>query len=108
VRKCFHYAGGVSINHSFNGSPDDSIHLKRHGRAPGKLRMHWRRIIFGVCLLVAGVVGTRADNAFIQEPLRVLLPSDLGTLEALLVRPNAPGRYRCWTLSAPSGRPLAR
>jgi hypothetical protein len=28
------------------------------------------------------------------------------------VRPNAPGRYplahRCWTLSAPSGRPLAR
>jgi hypothetical protein len=98
----------VSINHSFNGSPDDSIHLKRHGRAPGKLRMHWRRIIFGVCLLVAGIAGTRVDNAFIQEPL----PSDLGTLEALLVRPNAPGRYplgrRCWTLSAPSGRPLAR
>ena len=98
----------MSIKHSFNGSPDDSIHLKRHGRAPGKLRMHWRRIIFGVCLLVAGIAGTHADNAFIQEPL----PSDLGTLEALLVRPNAPGRYplahRCWTFIAPSGRPLAR
>lgn len=55
--------------------------------------MHWRRIIFVVCLLLVGVAGTRADNAFIQEPLRILLPSDLGTLEALLVRPNAPGRY---------------
>ena len=55
--------------------------------------MHWRRIIFVVCLLVVGAAGTRADNAFIQEPLRILLPSDLGTLEALLVRPNAPGRY---------------
>ena len=45
-------------------------------------------------MLHVGVAGTRADNTFIQEPLRILLPSDLGTLEALLVRPNAPGRIR--------------
>ena len=48
---------------------------------------------FVVCLLLVGVVASRADNGFVQEPLRILLPSDLGTLEALLVRPNAPGRY---------------
>jgi dienelactone hydrolase len=83
----------MSINHSFNGAPDDSIHLKLHGAGSGELRMHWRCVVFVVCLLVAGIAGTRADNAFIQEPLRILLPSDLGTLEALLVRPNAPGRY---------------
>ncbi|MGB6320510.1 MAG: hypothetical protein WBF64_03145, partial [Xanthobacteraceae bacterium] len=83
----------MSINHSFNGSPDDSIHLKLHGAGSGELRMRWRRVVFVVCLLVAGIAGTRADNAFIQEPVRILLPSDLGTLEALLVRPNAPGRY---------------
>jgi dienelactone hydrolase len=55
--------------------------------------MRWQRICFVVCLLLAGTVAARADDAFLQEPLRILLPSDLGTLEALLVRPNEPGRY---------------
>jgi len=55
--------------------------------------MRWQRICFVVSLLLAGAVAARADSAFIQEPLRILLPSDLGTLEALLVWPNDPGRY---------------
>jgi dienelactone hydrolase len=55
--------------------------------------MRWQRICFVVCLLLAGTVAARADDVFLQEPLRILLPSDLGTLEALLVRPNEPGRY---------------
>jgi dienelactone hydrolase len=43
-------------------------------------------------LLVASAVASAADP-FIQQPFRVLLPSDLGTLEALLIRPSEPGRY---------------
>jgi dienelactone hydrolase len=46
-----------------------------------------------IALVSAGAAVGRADNAFITQPLRVPLSSDLGTLEALLVRPSAPGRY---------------
>jgi dienelactone hydrolase len=34
-----------------------------------------------------------AADPFVQQSFRVLLGSDLGTLEALLVRPSEPGRY---------------
>src|SRR5277367_1812428 len=55
--------------------------------------MRWQRIFLVVCLLLAGAAVARADDPFVVQPLRILLPSDLGTLEALLVRPSDPGRY---------------
>src|SRR5580658_1584245 len=66
--------------------------------------MRWQRIFLVVCLLLAGAVAARADDPFIQQPLRVLLPSDLGTLEALLVRPSEPGRYPLALISHGSPR----
>jgi dienelactone hydrolase len=50
----------------------------------------------------------RADNAFVDEPLRVPLPRDVGTLEALLVRPSHPGRYPLVLLSHGSPRADAK
>src|SRR5271163_1925510 len=55
--------------------------------------MRWQRIFLVVCLLLAGAAVARADDPFVVQPLRILLPGDLGTLEALLVRPSDPGRY---------------
>jgi dienelactone hydrolase len=55
--------------------------------------MRWQRIFLVVCLLLAGAAVARADDPFVVQPLRILLPSDLGTLEALLVRPSDPSRY---------------
>jgi dienelactone hydrolase len=55
--------------------------------------MRWQRIFLVVCLLLVGAGAARADDPFVVQPLRILLQSDLGTLEALLVRPNEPGRY---------------
>jgi dienelactone hydrolase len=69
--------------------------------------MRWRRVYLVVCLLFAVVSGVRADDAFNQQPLRVLLPGDLGTLEALLVRPTAPGRYPLVLMSHGSPRSAA-
>jgi dienelactone hydrolase len=63
-----------------------------------------RRICLVVCLLFAGAGAPRADDAFSQQPLRILLPSDLGTLEALLVRPAAPARYPLALISHGSPR----
>jgi dienelactone hydrolase len=69
--------------------------------------MRWRRICLVVCLLVSAVSVARADNGFTQFPLRILLPGDLGTLEALLVRPSAPGRYPLALISHGSPRSTA-
>ena len=66
--------------------------------------MRWQRICFVVCLLLAGAIAGRADNPFVVQPLRILLPSDLGTLEALLVRPSDPGRYPLALISHGSPR----
>lgn len=55
--------------------------------------MRWQRIFLVVCLLLTGAAAARADDPFVVQPLRILLPGDLGTLEALLVRPSDPGRY---------------
>jgi dienelactone hydrolase len=48
-----------------------------------------------VVLLVLMLAGGAANAAgpFVLQPLRVPLSSDLGGLEALLVRPSEPGRY---------------
>jgi dienelactone hydrolase len=55
--------------------------------------MTWMRgFLLALALLAAAATPGFADP-FIQEPLRILLPGDLGTLEALLVRPAEPGRY---------------
>jgi predicted esterase len=55
--------------------------------------MRCTRIILAVCLILAGTFGARADGPFVLQPLRVPLAGDLGTLEALFVRPSEPGRY---------------
>jgi dienelactone hydrolase len=68
--------------------------------------MTWKRILVIVCLLLA-TSGARADSPFLLQPLRVLLGSDLGTLEALFVRPSAPGRYPLVLLAHGSPRPPA-
>jgi dienelactone hydrolase len=53
----------------------------------------YKRILLIVYVLLAGPVGACADGPFILQPLRVPLAGDLGTLEALFVRPSEPGRY---------------
>jgi hypothetical protein len=66
-----------------------------------------------VCLLLAGTGVANADSPFMLQPLRVLLGGDFGTLEALFVRPSAPGRAairsRCSPMARrampPNGRP---
>jgi dienelactone hydrolase len=55
--------------------------------------MRWTRIVLAACLILAGTFAARADGPFILQPLRVPLAGDLGTLEALFVRPSEPGRY---------------
>ncbi len=55
--------------------------------------MPYRRILLVVCVLLAATAGARADGPFVLQPLRVPLAGDLGTLEALFVRPSEPGRY---------------
>jgi dienelactone hydrolase len=55
--------------------------------------MRFKSALSFLVFLLAATVFAQADDGFIREPLRILLPSDLGTLEALLVRPSGPGRY---------------
>jgi dienelactone hydrolase len=55
--------------------------------------MRWKRVFPALCLILAATLVARAGGPFVLQPLRVLLPSDLGTLEALFVRPSEPGRY---------------
>jgi dienelactone hydrolase len=55
--------------------------------------MRCTRIVLAVCLIFAATFGARADGPFVLQPLRVPLGGDLGTLEALFVRPSEPGRY---------------
>src|SRR5580698_6603235 len=55
--------------------------------------MRCTRIILLVVLLLAGTAFANAAGPFVLQPFRVPLSSDLGGLEALLVRPSAPGRY---------------
>jgi dienelactone hydrolase len=55
--------------------------------------MRWTRSFLTVCLILVGTFVTRADGPFILQPLRVPLAGDLGTLEALFIRPSEPGRY---------------
>jgi len=64
--------------------------------------MKWMCLL--AAALLAGASAARADDLFIQVPLRVLLPGDLGTLEALLVRPSEPGRYPLALISHGSPR----
>jgi dienelactone hydrolase len=55
--------------------------------------MRWTgNIALAAALLISSAAPSAADP-FIQQPFRVLLGGDLGTLEALLVRPSEPGRY---------------
>src|SRR5271170_4150658 len=57
--------------------------------------MRYAYLLLAVSLLLAPTPGL-ADPLIqqpLQQPLRILLPGDLGTLEALLVRPAEPGRY---------------
>jgi dienelactone hydrolase len=56
-------------------------------------RMPWIRVGLFFGLLVFGISGARAEGPFVLQPLRVLLGGDSGVLEALFVRPSAPGRY---------------
>ena len=57
------------------------------------MRIAWTWIIgFAIALLMSSAHPSAADP-FVQQPFRVLLGSDLGALEALLVRPSEPGRY---------------
>jgi dienelactone hydrolase len=51
------------------------------------------RFFIIIFLLVAAAGAARAEGPFALQSFRVLLPSDLGGLEALLVRPSEPGRY---------------
>jgi dienelactone hydrolase len=55
--------------------------------------MRWMGFLLFAVALVAGSAVANAADPFIQQPFRVLLGSDLGTLEALLVKPSEPGRY---------------
>ena len=55
--------------------------------------MPWKRILLLVVLQLASAGIARADSPFVLQPLRVLLGGDAGVLEALFVRPSAPGRY---------------
>jgi hypothetical protein len=64
----------------------------------------WKRILVVVYLLFAAASGARADSPFVFQPSPVLLGSDLGTLEALFVRPSAPGRYPLALLAHGSSR----
>ena len=52
--------------------------------------MQWKRILAVVGWMLAVTIVARADGPFILQPLRVPLGGDLGTLEALFVRPNEP------------------
>ena len=54
--------------------------------------MTYGRILL-IALLFLAVRTRSADSPFVLQPLRVLLGGDLGTLEALFVRPSEPGRY---------------
>jgi len=69
--------------------------------------MRLKSVLSVVAFLLAAIVSARADDGFVREPLRILLPSDLGTLEALLVRPSAPGRYPLALLAHGSPRSAA-
>src|SRR5271168_4757862 len=55
--------------------------------------MTWTRGLVLAVALLAGAATPGFADPFIQQPLRILLPGDLGTLEALLIRPAEPGRY---------------
>jgi dienelactone hydrolase len=57
--------------------------------------MPWKRtfVVVVVCLILAATSVARADGPFVLQPLRVPLGGDLGTLEALFVRPSDAGRY---------------
>ncbi len=55
--------------------------------------MGWKCIVVVVCWTLAAMSVARADGPFVLQPLRVPLGGDLGTLEALFVRPSGPGRY---------------
>jgi dienelactone hydrolase len=66
-----------------------------------------KRVVLLASLLLAATVAARADSPFVLQPLHVLLGSDLGTLEALFVRPNEPGRYPLVLLAHGSPRAAA-
>jgi dienelactone hydrolase len=70
-------------------------------------RMPWIRVVLFLGLLVSGISGARAEGPFVLQPLRVLLGGDSGVLEALFVRPSAPGRYPLALLAHGSPRDAA-
>jgi dienelactone hydrolase len=55
--------------------------------------MRWMCCLLFAAAAVAGSAIASAADPFVVQPFRVLLGSDLGTLEALLVKPSEPGRY---------------
>ena len=55
--------------------------------------MTWKlKFILGAALLFASI-SRCAAGAFVEEELRIPFSADSGSFEALLVRPDAPGRY---------------
>ena len=56
------------------------------------MRSYKSAILF-LLLLLGGTAVAQAASPFVLQPFRVPLSSDLGGLEALLVRPSEPGRY---------------
>jgi dienelactone hydrolase len=69
----------------------------------------FRPLLLALGFLLAAAARAGAASPFVLEPFRVLLPGDLGTLEALFVRPSDPGRYPLALLAHGSPRaPAAR
>src|SRR5580692_7297755 len=66
--------------------------------------MTWMRIMWLAAALVVGSAAASAADPYSLQPFRVLLGGDLGTLEALLVRPSEPGRYPLMLLAHGSPR----
>jgi dienelactone hydrolase len=62
-------------------------------RKSGNPVRSWRALTVAFCLFLAATSFARPDGPFVLQPLRVPLGGDLGTLEALFVRPSEPGRY---------------
>jgi len=66
--------------------------------------MTWRGVCLAAAALLLGSAIASAAGPYVEQPFRVLLPGDQGTLEALLVRPSDPGRYPLALISHGSPR----
>jgi len=65
----------------------------KYGGQADAAEMTWKlKFILGAALLFASI-SRCAAGAFVEEELRIPFSADSGSFEALLVRPDAPGRY---------------